>query len=444
MRIETRPRSSRWRSWLPCLLLLAAGCADPNDELSEQSLKLTGGTRERGTPNVVLLLSWESSNPVGTLGTCTAELVAPDVLLTAAHCLQKRGNYAAYLGDDGKDLGTPIDPGKSAVRARLRMARAVHAHPQYVTTQGYYDVGVVLLQEEIVGVPLLPILRSTPTAAMLRNVSIVGYGKTFDGDASFAVTKYRADGLSASLDATHTMTVGDAVRHACVGDSGGPVLADIDGVSTILGTDSYSDETGGPNRCRRPSYYQRVDLYLSFLDRYIPRVTPGTTGGGDADASIDAGPGGSPGDDAGPDAADEDAGDDAGSTYDAGTAVDAGGTSWMGDNVADAASADSGVQFDAGAWEPEADGDGCSISARRSRSAADSAFGLLALALFLAWRRGSRLQPNQIIRAAGLLLRRAAPRYPAHRAVHLRSRPGTDAGCAPAPDEAPPSVDRPT
>src|SRR5262245_44776273 len=129
---------------LPLAALPLACLSEPQEELSATSFEIAGGAQDRGDPAVVLLLSWDSSNPVGTLGTCTAELVAPDVLLTAAHCLaSNRQNYAIYPGDDGRDLGTPLDPSKPAVRAQLRMAKAVHAHPQYVTTQGFYDVGVV-------------------------------------------------------------------------------------------------------------------------------------------------------------------------------------------------------------------------------------------------------------------------------------------------------------
>lgn len=410
---------ARRRTLLSFVIALPVACAsDPGDSLSSQSLELTGGVRDRGDPNVVLLLSWDASNPVGTLGTCTAEVVAPNVLLTAAHCLKSNRQYnAAYLGDDGKDLGTPIDPGKATVKSQLYMAKEVHAHPQYVTTEGYYDVGVVILQNSIVGVAPLPINRSKPTAAMLSNVSIIGYGKTHDKDTSFAVTKYRADGLSATLDATHTITVGDAVRHACVGDSGGPVLAQVDGVATIIGTDSYSDETGDATRCRMPSHYQRVDTYLSFIDKYVPPVGMGGIGGTGSDAGADASTGS--GVDADSDASVDsgalgdaggsvDAGGvrDAGGSYDAGGAAQPGGPSGasgptdaagvidaaVGATYGDAGLIDGGAPDATPDWNPDqddADG-GCSIGQGVSQTSSPAMLGFVVFATAFLWRRAGR------------------------------------------------------
>jgi hypothetical protein len=246
---------------------------------------------------VVLLLSWDSDDPVGTLGSCTAEVIAPDVLLTAAHCLDSdRENHAAYLGDDGNQLGRPVDPGEATVRAQLHMVRQAHPHPDHRPgpTSGYHDIGVVILQNRLTSVPVLPINRAPLGGATLKDLTIVGYGKTHDRDTTFAITKYRADGLSATLDPTETITVGDAVKHACVGDSGGPVFAQINGVRTIIGVDSYSDETGDATRCRMASHYQRVDPYLDFVDQYVP---PGGTGGsaGAGGAGAAGGAGGNPG-----------------------------------------------------------------------------------------------------------------------------------------------------
>lgn len=410
MQIRTKSRwtasvlsYSRWYALLlPAVTLPFACYSDPSDEVTLTSSELTGGMRDSGDPSVVLLLSWDPANPVGTLGSCTAEVVAPNVLLTAAHCLQKKHQYAAYLGDDGRDLGTPIDPGKSNVRSQLHLAKEIHAHPQYVTTAGYFDIGVVILQDKLTGIPTLPINRTRPSASALSNVSIVGYGKTHDRDTTFAVTKYRADGLSATLDATHTMTVGDAAKHACVGDSGGPVLAQINGVSTIVGTDSYSDETGDASRCRIASHYQRVDTYLSFIDQHVPREVTG----GPADAGLD---GSTASGDAGSSSG-SDASVDAGRARDGGAGADSGAMVGMAStdgSVIDSGRSDGNLglgdsstgQADASALgstadlipDDESDDGGCTVAKRTSKSSTQGTlvFAVL-IALLLGRRRGPR------------------------------------------------------
>ncbi len=79
-----------------------------------------------------------------------------------------------------------------------------------------------------------------------------------------------------------TVIVGDAQRHSCVGDSGGPAIVALGGVQTLIGVDSYTDTTG----CTEPSHYRRVDLYTAFFDAYLP-ATPdlGVTDASVSDAS---------------------------------------------------------------------------------------------------------------------------------------------------------------
>lgn len=423
--IEEQLGKRSYELLLPLAMLPLACSSSSSETLGSTSSEIAGGVRDTGHPNVVLLLSWDSSNAVGSLGSCTAEVVAPDVLLTAAHCFDSdRENYAVYLGDDGTDLGTPVDPSKAAVRAQLHMAKDVHPHPQRVVGDwGYYDIGVVILQNDLTGVPPLPIHRMPPSGPNLSNLTIVGYGKTYDRDTTFAITKHKADGLSATLDPADTMTVGDARQHACVGDSGGPALAQINGVSTIIGINSYSDETGDATRCRIASHYQRVDKYLAFIDQYVPLggaggaggtggaggagATGGSTGTGGAGGLGGAagsagsigtgGAGGAVGSNSGGTTGAGGWGAGSGGTWGAGGTVGTGGTvggagGWMGGGapgLGGAAGLGGGIGGSECRSDPDEDG-GCTLATQQSKTSARDVFGVAFLAASLAWRRRAR------------------------------------------------------
>jgi secreted trypsin-like serine protease len=219
---------------------------------------IIGGEVELGDPAVVLLAAYSTDRT--ELFTCTAIVIAPGALLTAAHCVDHPGFlFGVFFGADA----TPY-PTLAELEPQLAAVSAVHPHAEYSRTPPFYaDIAVVELAAPTSIAPL-PFRRTLPTGDMVGlDVRIVGYGQTTFGQSNLA--KYAGTTVIAGLDADDTILIGDQVR-TCVGDSGGPAL--FDGV--VLGIDSYSDTTG----CADPAHFRRTDAFAAFIDQHAGTAPP--------------------------------------------------------------------------------------------------------------------------------------------------------------------------
>jgi uncharacterized membrane protein YgcG len=252
---------------------LSGACAplDPDPDLGRARGAIIGGSPTQGDPAVVMLVSYPPDHT--TFDTCTASVIAPDVLLTAAHCLDPATHpgylFGVFTGADASAYQTA-----NTLVPQLEPAKEVHMHPGYDTTPPFTaDIGVVVMKEAL-GVEPLPIQRAPLGDAIVGSPArLVGYGQTKYKEPN--ATKHEATTVVAALGKDDTVIVGDLERRSCVGDSGGPALVKMDGVERIIGVDSYTELTG----CLEPAHYRRPDVYIDFLDAYVPPPGDGSGGG---------------------------------------------------------------------------------------------------------------------------------------------------------------------
>jgi V8-like Glu-specific endopeptidase len=281
--VELKPASLRgqedaMRSWMLCALWCwVAGCgqpAEPPSVVMESNDPIVGGSLDDGDPSVVALYAQQLGAQTGYL--CTASVISPTVLLTAAHCVSptETGADARFV------VLTSANVNRRGGGQQLAV-REVHANPLWSADhlEAGHDQGIVILAQPTTLKPL-PFNRDPlPAADVGSKLRIVGYGlddgslQTGAGVKRQALTSLRA--ISAKL-----LRVGDSRHGTCNGDSGGPAFMDVDGVETIVGTTSYGNAT-----CTDGGYDARVDVDLDFIDQYlVPSCAPVCAGracGGD-------------------------------------------------------------------------------------------------------------------------------------------------------------------
>ena len=212
---------------------------------------------------------------------CSSTLIAPDVVLLAAHCVDPDA-LASYGYSEGQqwwstepDLALYDGQGDPALPDEAVLIKASVFPDEFSIGNMQkgnalnYDIALGFLDEPQEGAPLgvLPADDEADGVATGAEVSIVGWGQTSQGGAS-GVKYWGESEVGAVSD--YEFQVGparDDVRQ-CHGDSGGPTFLEVETGSSnkerVIGVVSHSwDATD----CSSVGGVQtRVDYYLDWID----------------------------------------------------------------------------------------------------------------------------------------------------------------------------------
>lgn len=273
MRPGQRDHSKRLLIRPGLVALMAAACQPvPTLRTGSTASPIVGGTQDSGDP-AIMYLYIEGTNVVAI---CTAELVAPTVLVTAAHCVGGSTDvltptYAIY-----PDANPGFPPSAGATRLEV-LSTSFDPLFDVNNLEAGHDIGVAILAAPA-GVPPLPILTTPLSPAVAgQPVRLVGYGATDNGATRGGGMKFQVTALVDDISDV-VLHIGNSSAQICEGDSGGAALMTIDGVETLVGVASY---VGGTTMqpCLDGGYSTRLDVYGDFLTPYLqPSCTPECTG----------------------------------------------------------------------------------------------------------------------------------------------------------------------
>jgi secreted trypsin-like serine protease len=276
-----RPPALRRRTAAALTALIAASCA--STALVAPAHASTNGTADgEAHPATGLLLLYSEGQRVR----CSGTLVAPTVVLSAAHCFEGRVGEVGVTFESviAEEPPVPIPPAADPAAgyqddelaaAELHSGTS-YSHPDYsgfTDLDNWNDVAVVVLDEpvaDIASAPLAPLGSLDSIAKNQLSSTIfraVGYGaevrKPPEGPQKAEPMTYpllrryvdmRGQKLTPQVLQTNSPSNKGDLGETCVGDSGGPVYFD----GTIAAVTSYSNGSG--EKCRSVQGFQRVDI----------------------------------------------------------------------------------------------------------------------------------------------------------------------------------------
>lgn len=247
-------RPAHWLSLSAVSLVLLAGCAatdreDGNDDAEEQPIQ--GGQLEGGEPAVGMLVTQRGSY-------CTGELIAPEVILTAAHCIDEPLD-AFYTG-----AGAPLSRmRRHAIRDKADSRGLLDFFGKHVCPDAGKDIAVVRLAAPVRDIEPLRIGDAMPRKG--TTCRSVGFGRHNTSVDSYQGQTKRSADMTVRDVGIWNLKVAYGTGITDSGDSGGPLLCDgeVVGITNCHRDGDYPDH--------KVSYFARVDKARRFIDDKVAR-----------------------------------------------------------------------------------------------------------------------------------------------------------------------------
>jgi secreted trypsin-like serine protease len=210
---------------------------------------------------------------VGSNGAfCSAAVLAPRLLLTAAHCFASSADYKLVEYD-------------AARKPLLKDIATIARHPQFsqATLAGHRAAADVALIK--LAAPLAAAHRAVTLGAPREKVKpgdafvVAGYGITREADARSGGTlreaRLVATGRPGNLQIrlVDPQTNGErAGRGACTGDSGAPVFQESDAGPVVIGVVSWTTGPGMTAGCGGLTGVTPLELYRGWIAQTAKRM----------------------------------------------------------------------------------------------------------------------------------------------------------------------------
>lgn len=221
---------------------------------------------------------------------CTGTVVAPRVILTAAHCLEDL-DQGRFTPASGYAVATGTTTPREALRENVFRVTETHIFPGFDPGNLRGDAGILVLDRPTTAPPIS--LAGSADASLYEGGAVVrlaGWGLTRananNGPESLRATTMTVQAPPFCKQKTRryhptysaaaqlcTLDVPSKKSGGCFGDSGGPIIGQrADGALVELGIVS----TGGPFcSTKLPNIFTRVDFVSPWVSEWIAAIETG-------------------------------------------------------------------------------------------------------------------------------------------------------------------------
>ncbi|RHZ01831.1 hypothetical protein DYB26_013592 [Aphanomyces astaci] len=195
---------------------------------------------------------------------CGSSLIAPDVVLTAAHCTGRGFEFVSI----GSHYNSGTKDGE-----RIKVKQFIK-HPKHDAGTRSYDFAVLILEQPS---KFPPVQVSFDTVAPGTPMILRGWGRTIsDGPVSQSLMEVGVDSISNDqcVKVLAPRTVNEAMlcaggklgEDSCQGDSGGPLTVESNGSVQLVGVVSWGVGCG---HLGNPGVYSRISIARDFIEPFI-------------------------------------------------------------------------------------------------------------------------------------------------------------------------------